>query len=198
MLIIATEKSGDKEKKDKKDKKEKESDKPSSSRAPPPARGPPARGPAKAPAAAAGNDYLAGIDLPSSEEEEEFEERGRVDEEATRAPIMAGSSRENKKIADKVRDLWGWVAGGRGRGAGGSGRRGWRGLSAGEPSKDVARPRSEASERATHERVALRRAALRQLTCRGACTCHQPLHDSATPTARTVRSYAAFSCSHTT
>ncbi|PNW88567.1 hypothetical protein CHLRE_01g034950v5 [Chlamydomonas reinhardtii] len=98
-----SEKSGDKEKKDKKDKKEKESDKPSSSRAPPPARGPPARGPAKAPAAAAGNDYLAGIDLPSSEEEEEFEERGRVDEEATRAPIMAGSSRENKKIADKER-----------------------------------------------------------------------------------------------
>lgn len=71
-----------------------------SARVPAASRGPPARG--APPAKSSANDYLAGIDLPSSEEEEDFEERGRVDEEATRAPIMQGTSRDNKKLADKV------------------------------------------------------------------------------------------------
>ncbi|KXZ55387.1 hypothetical protein GPECTOR_3g513 [Gonium pectorale] len=99
-----SEKSEKSDKKEKKEKKEAVPERPASSRAPPPppSRGASGKGPAKAPAAKA-NDYLAGIDLPSSEEEDDFEERGRVDEEATRAPIIGGSSRENKKLADKER-----------------------------------------------------------------------------------------------
>ncbi|GLC59464.1 hypothetical protein PLESTB_001490300 [Pleodorina starrii] len=102
------EKSEKSEKSEKKDKKDKDgpstSGRPASARAPPPppGRGPPGRG-AAAPKQAAANDYLAGIDLPSSEEDDDFEERGRVDEEATRAPILAGTSRDNKKLADKER-----------------------------------------------------------------------------------------------
>ncbi|PNH00025.1 ABC transporter F family member 4 [Tetrabaena socialis] len=76
------------EKSDKKDKKDKDSKKdgPSTSgaaapRGPPPGRGPP---PPKASGSSRpGNDYLAGVDLPSSEEEEDYVERGHVDEEAT-------------------------------------------------------------------------------------------------------------------
>ncbi|GIL68036.1 hypothetical protein Vafri_21320 [Volvox africanus] len=95
------------EKSEKKEKKEKDgpssSNRPVSARAPPP---PPGRGPSARGAPAAkqpANDYLAGIDLPSSEEDDDYEERGRIDEEATRAPIMVGTSRDNKKLADKER-----------------------------------------------------------------------------------------------
>ncbi|KAG2501866.1 hypothetical protein HYH03_000364 [Edaphochlamys debaryana] len=95
-----SEKSGDKEKKEKKEKKDK--DGPSTSKPAPAPRGPPARG-APPPSKSKSNDYLAGIDLPSSEEEDDFEERGHVDEEATKAPIMVGTSRDNKKLADKER-----------------------------------------------------------------------------------------------
>lgn len=75
------------------------SSKPKPGPAPAPARGGPGRGPAKP-----SNDYLAGIDLPSSDDDEdEYERVARTDDDANKAPIMTGSSRETKKIADKER-----------------------------------------------------------------------------------------------
>ena len=107
----------DKEKKDKKDKKGGEDDKgkPTSSKpadtrpgAPPPpvARAPPtlkAVKPSKKDKAAkgVGNEYLAGFDIPSSGEDEEYERVEREEEEKT--VVFGANDREGRKIADKER-----------------------------------------------------------------------------------------------
>mmetsp|Transcript_25706 Transcript_25706/g.56007 ORF Transcript_25706/g.56007 Transcript_25706/m.56007 type:complete len:749 (-) Transcript_25706:104-2350(-) len=95
----------DKDKSEKKDKEKKEKDKkgsapepssrPTSSRPAP--RGPPPK------AAAKSDDYLAGIDLPSSDDsEEEYERSARADEE-TGPKVFGANDREARKMADKER-----------------------------------------------------------------------------------------------
>lgn len=77
-----------KEKKEKKEDKAKSDAKPASSRAPPPParRGPPPKG-----AAAANDDYLAGIDLPSSDEsDDDHEKSARLGEETDKVLHFGG------------------------------------------------------------------------------------------------------------
>lgn len=86
----------DKENKDKKDKSAKaevpSSSRPAPVRAPPVKKGPPAKT----------DDYLAGLDLPPSDDEDEYERT----EEIVKGPLdVKVSDRETKKLADKARTL---------------------------------------------------------------------------------------------
>jgi ATP-binding cassette subfamily F protein 1 len=84
------------DKSEKKEKKEAKEAKKQPVEAPRPSRGPPP------PKATDSNDYLAGMDLPSSEEsEDEHEKSARAGEE--RKVILGGGPGDSKKIADKER-----------------------------------------------------------------------------------------------
>lgn len=90
-----------KEKKEKKEKKEEASSRPSTA-----ARQPPAPAPRKPPPKmpqASSSSYLDGMDLPSSESEDDFERRGRDSEDDEKPLKVVITGRETKKLADKER-----------------------------------------------------------------------------------------------
>eukprot|EP00955_Chlamydomonas_euryale_P015421 165153-Chlamydomonas_euryale.AAC.3 len=91
----------DKGEKDKKDKKSKDAA-PGASSAPKPRPGPPRRPPPQA--AADPDDYLAGMDLPSSDDSEDDHERSaRAGEDQETPAVFGATVSETKKLADRER-----------------------------------------------------------------------------------------------